>query len=146
MLRLFSLITSFVADDAKSLARRAKRSAAVLALAGVLGFTSYIFIMAALAFWLAGPLGPIGATLTIACITALATAGLLVWLRAQERAEKRRREAAKNAKAMRLALMAGSAAAASKSKGLLGLAAIVGIAFMLFSGKNSGDAGDSEGG
>jgi len=149
LFRLFNLIASFAVDDARSLARRAKRSVAVLAVASVLGFTSYIFVMAALAIWLAGALGPIGATLVVACITALAAGGLLFWLRAQERAERRRRKAAQSAKAMRLALLAGSVAAASKSaasksKGLLGLAAIAGIAFMLFSGRSGDSETDSD--
>lgn len=144
MNRLISLIAGFAVDDVKSIAQRAKRSVATLAIAGVLAFTTYIFVMAALTIWLAEALGAIGATLTIACITALAAGGLLLWLRAVERRERRRRRAAWNAKATRLAMFAGSAAAASRSKGLLGLAAAVGVAFLLFGGGSGSDEETSD--
>ena len=140
---LASLLSSLVATNVRARAQLAKQSAGVLALIGLFGGTAYVCLLAALGVWLAGAIGPVGAALVIAVAMATLAIGLLIWLKSIQAKARRRAEEA--AAARRMAAFA-AVAALGQAKGLLksglGLAALLGLAYLLMSGGDGVDEDD----
>lgn len=142
-MRLLSpLLTALAAEDLRAVADRAKRNILVLALAGLFGFTAYLFLLAALALWLGEALGPAGGAFVVGGGMAALAFGLLGWLamvRRREQKARRRKLAAGSGRAALLAGVAALAPVALRSKTAWGLAAVAGLAFVLFSRKGGAD-------
>lgn len=138
--RVLALLAS---KELRISARRIKRNSLALGLAGLFMLSGYLFLLAALALWLAPVFGPAGAALVVGVGLFGAAGGVVAGLAYVRRREARARRLRRIDETSQAALLAGGVAAAravlrSKSAMVLLGAAVIG--FLLASGgKNGGN-------
>ncbi|TYC51328.1 hypothetical protein FMN50_22575 [Rhodobacterales bacterium] len=139
MMRALPLAVSAATRDVRGIYRRAKRNVVLTAVAGVCFVTAYVALMISAGVYLATIYGPVAAALIIAAGMAL-LGGLIMAAMAFMKIRERRRNSRRRA-GQKLAAAAAISVLPqlTKSKGLLALAAVGGLAYFLTQGNGNDD-------
>lgn len=143
MFRIATLFMTLGAARLGDLRARTKTRILYLGLLAALGLMFLVFVLLAITVALASQVGALGALLIMAGVTAVAGLAVVLMMRQAEQALAIR-EAKRSALQSRLtqtALLAGTSLLRRVPGGLLGVAAVAGIAVLL-AGRGDADGGD----
>lgn len=137
--RALPLAVSAATRDVRGIYRRAKRNAALTAVAVLCFGTAYVAAMVAAGVYLASVYGPVASALIIAAAMALLGGAIMLvmaYLRHREqRLNARRRAGQRLAAAAAISVLP----QLTKSKSLLAVAALGGLAFLTLRGQGDGE-------
>ncbi|MBD1549556.1 hypothetical protein [Roseibium aggregatum] len=130
MYRLVPLLTSVLSTDVGRAVRRAKRSAFVYALAGLLLVAAYASALVGGGLYLAASVGAVNAALLIAAVQVAVAAVLVAILAVTDRIERRRAKRQDRSRALATAAAVSALPTLMRSKGALTVSLIGGLALL----------------
>lgn len=141
MLRLAPILASLAAVDVGHLAHRAKRNAILYALAGLLLLTAYVAAVVAAGIRLAAETGAVEAALLVAAAGILLALALIATVLILNRIDRKRRRGHAASRQLLATAAIALAPALVRSRLLMSLAAVGGLAFLAFrsAGTDEGD-------